>query len=132
MPWGGEANKNTMPWRAAVSAKAAEMMDGMPLLTGPVSVDAEFVFPRPKAHFRTGKRDGELRDNPPFWHAITPDLDKLQRAIGDALSGIVVRDDRQIAEWRVRKVYGAPAAATLLITALEPCQVNARGNEAGT
>ena len=47
-----------------------------------------------------------------------PDLDKLERAIGDALTGIVFRDDSQIAWWSVWKVYGEPARAHIEIATL--------------
>src|SRR5262245_5562628 len=103
MPYGGEANPHLSPWRSTVAEKAAEATNE-PLL-GPVEVTAEFVFPRPKGHFRTGRRAGELKDSAPYWHTIKPDLDKLMRAIGDALSGTVLHDDSQIATWMVCKRY---------------------------
>lgn len=117
-PWGSEANPNTRPWRAAVAASAAEAMTGRAILAGPVYAKALFVFPRPKAHYRTGKHAHELRPDAPRWHEKTPDADKLQRAIGDALTGIVLRDDAQIARWVVAKEYGDPARCELTIATL--------------
>jgi Holliday junction resolvase RusA-like endonuclease len=117
-PWGGEANKNTKPWRATVAAAAVDGMNGSPLLTGPVAVEAVFCFPRPKSHYRTGRRATELRESAPTYHSGPPDLDKLQRAIGDALEGSVLRNDGQIAKWTTRKLYAEPARCELHIHSL--------------
>ena len=38
---------------------------------------------------------------------ITTDCDKLCRSLGDALTGVVFADDRQIATWHAEKVYTA-------------------------
>jgi Holliday junction resolvase RusA-like endonuclease len=105
-PWGGEADTKLRPWRAAVAFEAKTAMNGRAPIVGPVSVDVVFVFSRPKAHYRTGRLAHLLRDDAPYWHDKKPDADKLARAVGDALSGIVFRDDAQIVEWSVRKIYG--------------------------
>lgn len=106
--WGmREDNPRTKPWRATVAAEAAAAMTGTPF-AGPVTLDATFTFPRPKSHYRTGRHADELRPDAPAWHSSKPDTDKLLRAIGDAITGIVVRDDSQIAQITARKVYGTP------------------------
>lgn len=104
--FGAEANPRTRPWRAAVTAEAARAADGQPLMDGPVAVRAVFHFARPKAHYRTGKHNGELRGDAPHYRDNGPDLDKLCRAIGDSLTGTVIRDDRQITSWSALKVWG--------------------------
>lgn len=117
-PWGSEANPNTKPWRATVAAEAAfhrDQITGDSLAAGPLKVTARFYFPRPKSHYRTGKRANELKDNAPTFCATKPDLDKLQRAIGDALTGVLIRDDNQIVHWVALKLYGAPARCELTI-----------------
>jgi Holliday junction resolvase RusA-like endonuclease len=101
-----------------VAEKAREFMKGDPPLVGPVLVEAEFVFPRPKSHYRTGKFERELREEAPVYHTNMPDLDKLQRAIGDALAHTILRDDKQIAAWHVRKLYGNQPHAELWIVRL--------------
>lgn len=119
-PWGTEANKNTRPWRATVSAAAAEKLNGDPLLTGPLECAVLFVFPRPKSHYRTGRNAHELRATAPAWHTSKPDADKLQRAIGDALTGVLIRDDALICAWKVEKRYGEPARAVVAVAQLTP------------
>jgi len=117
-PWGSEANPRTRPWRAAVAAAAAAAMGGDPPLHGPVSVQIQFAFPRPKGHYGSGRNATTLRPTAPGYHAYRPDLDKLIRAIGDALTGIVLRDDAQIAALFVTKVYAAWARTDVAISPL--------------
>jgi Holliday junction resolvase RusA-like endonuclease len=116
-PWGSEDNPHTKPWRETVARAAAEHMDGGPFL-GPVHVGAVFSFPRPKSHYRTGKYADWLKEAAPHYHTSTPDLDKLQRAIGDALTGPIVRNDSQIASWDVSKVYGLTPSAFIRVVTL--------------
>lgn len=119
-PWGGEANVRTRPWRAAVSWAALEAMreGGCQLLAGPVRVFVEFRFARPRSHYGRGRNADVLRPSAPRLVARTPDLDKLVRAVADALSGIVYRDDAQVAELRAVKLYGTPGA-TIEVSAAE-------------
>lgn len=117
-PWGAESNPNTRPWRATVAAAAREAMvakgEGWTSLqhplASPVSLVVRFTFPRPKSHYGTGRNANTLKDSAPNLHAVKPDLDKLLRAIGDAVTGIVVRDDSQISQVFATKEYGSPAA----------------------
>jgi crossover junction endodeoxyribonuclease RusA len=79
---------------------------------GPVEVWAEFRLPRPKSVPKSRK------------HAQTkPDLDKLIRAIGDALAPYkrpgVLRDDSRIVEWHAIKRYADdahPAGVTVRVS----------------
>jgi Holliday junction resolvase RusA-like endonuclease len=75
-------------------------MDSRPLL-GPVSLEVEFrPAARPQAHWLpAGIRRAArvLRLDAPLWHASTPDIDKLCRAVMDALTSVVWIDDRQVA-----------------------------------
>jgi Holliday junction resolvase RusA-like endonuclease len=71
---------------------------------GAVAVELAFTFARPRGHF--GRRGG-LRLSAPTRHAVRPDLDKLVRAVLDALVGAgVIRDDAQVAELHASKRYG--------------------------
>lgn len=115
-----EANVNTLPWRAAVADKAAETMAGIPLLEGALVLEVYFHFPRPKSHYRTGKHAGVLKDTAPMFHATKPDVDKLVRAIGDALTGQVVRDDAQFSGVVATKLYGEKACAHVIVREVMP------------
>jgi len=108
-----EDNPQTEPWRNAVAAAAtAAMLDlgeDHPL-GSPLRLDVTFVFPRPRSHYRTGRNAGQLKPSAPLYHDRRPDLDKLVRAVGDALTGIVAADDAAFVQVVARKHYGQPAA----------------------
>lgn len=99
-----EANKNLAPWRteaiyAAQQAHHGDASEWQPIMR-PVFVAARFFFPRPKSHYGTGRNAGVLKDSAPFYYASAPDLDKLQRALGDVLTqASVIQDDRLIVKW---------------------------------
>lgn len=85
----------------ALAAKAA----GLRPHDGPCCVEATFVLPRPKSHFR---KNGELRPSAPMRHVSKPDGDKLLRAVLDALTGIAWVDDSQADFALARKRYADP------------------------
>ena len=113
-PYGTEDNPHTRPWRATVAEAAARELDGDGPLTGAVQVRVLFVFPRPKTHYGRGGNADRLRPSAPVYHTVYPDLDKLERAIGDALSGTLLRDDKQIVSWSTFKVYGNDPRAEIV------------------
>jgi len=83
-----ESAAGVKPWRSDVKVFAAEAMRG-PLLTGPVFLHCDFVMKRPVS---TSKN----KPTPPA--TKKPDLDKLLRAIGDALKGTIYAEDSLIVE----------------------------------
>jgi len=87
-----ESSKAVGPWRTNVAWWAAQKFTGAPL-DGPIVVEIDFVMPRPAA---TPKRR-----TPPA--VKKPDVDKLARAVLDALTSVVWRDDSQIVDMHVRK-----------------------------
>lgn len=86
-------------WRKTIAWSAAKAMgDGAKLIDGPVVLEAVFFRPRPKSW---PKRR--------CYPTSAPDLSKLVRALEDALTGVIYRDDAQIVGLHVRKVCGEPA-----------------------
>lgn len=102
--------RKSRPWKQEV-AGAANMAAGSfrGLLDGPLRLELVFWMPRPKGHYGTGRNAGKVRPSAPRFPAVKPDVLKLARAVEDALSGIVYRDDAQIVDEVLRKVYGEPA-----------------------
>lgn len=90
-------------YRARVALAANEA--GAHIVGGPVHVEATFVFPRPKAHFGTGKNGETLKPSAPYSVVTKPDADKLLRSLLDALTGVCFVDDSQVVEVCVSKVY---------------------------
>jgi len=117
-----DANAKAKPWKQQVAAVAAAHMAGKPMLEGPLHLHMTFMFPRPKSHYRTGKNAHLLKDDIPFHHTVRPDTTKLIRAAEDALTGIVWRDDSQVAEQYAEKIYvsdGHPGVH-IRITQIDP------------
>jgi Holliday junction resolvase RusA-like endonuclease len=86
-------------WREAI-ARAARTAQGGPTHR-PVRVVIDFLFARPKGH--TGKKG--LLPSAPKHMTTKPDLDKLIRAVLDALTGVVWVDDSQVVTVTARKDY---------------------------
>ena len=92
-------------WRADCKIYARDAHGGPPL-RGAISAMFIFTLPRPKAHYGTGKNRGKLKGSAPKAHTIRPDTTKLIRAVEDALSGIIWKDDAQIIRQTGVKEYG--------------------------
>ncbi|MBF6555520.1 MAG: RusA family crossover junction endodeoxyribonuclease [Acidimicrobiales bacterium] len=109
---GGRAhlfNRSSGPlrdWRGAV-ASAAQPHAPTPVWDGPVSVALAFRLPQPRSRPTTvgrGKKKRAVR----IWPDRKPDVDKLVRAVLDALSGVVFMDDSQVVRLTASKDYGDP------------------------
>jgi len=104
-------NKRQKPWMSTVSVAAGEVFNGS-VLRGPVALTVQYFFPRPKSHYGNGRNAGIVKDSAPKHHISKPDLSKLTRAIEDALSGIVWKDDSQVISHIESKDYAANGEAT--------------------
>jgi Holliday junction resolvase RusA-like endonuclease len=96
-----DANPKAADWKRTVAIFA--QTEGMEILEGPLRATVTFYLARPQGHF--GKR-GLLPSAPPYPHK-KPDCSKIWRSTEDALTGICYRDDAQIVDQHVRKVYAA-------------------------
>ncbi len=108
--WGGlrESSAKVEPWRSAIGYQSRRHYVGDPI-DGPVSVSIEFVFERPKSHFRTGKYSSNLREDAPL-HVTSKsngDIDKLCRSTLDGLSieGSILKDDKNVVMLTAEKRY---------------------------
>lgn len=110
-------SKSLMPWRNAIAHAAREAgWDGRWLLDGAVELDVTFWYRRPESHYGAG---GHIkRSAPSHPHKAGKDLDKLLRAVGDALNGLVWRDDRRIVSVAARRHWGAVEGATIIVKQL--------------
>jgi len=122
--WGGESSKFLKPWRDSVTVAAVEAMVEARevMMLGPVILVCRFNMPRPKSHYRSGARAHELKPSAPLFVPTKPDLDKLLRAVGDALTNAgVVRDDCQITGVVAHKKYadGPPSMDVTVISVPE-------------
>lgn len=81
-----ESSKEVGPWRERVALAAHNVMAGTALFDGAVTVVLNFVLPRPKSAPKRSTPAAIKR----------PDLDKLERAILDAITGVIISDDSQV------------------------------------
>jgi Holliday junction resolvase RusA-like endonuclease len=86
--------------KANLAYFAGEAMGNKPPLEVPLSVVVTAIWPWPKG--LSAKR----REAHHGFFTGRPDGDNVMKLIGDALNDIVWRDDSQIVEHAVRKVYG--------------------------
>lgn len=94
-----ETSKYLEAWRQTMIDAARYAHNGKPPLDGPLRCTVCFLFPCPKTR---PEKAGKL-------HTVSPDADKLQRAVGDALTlADVIVDDRLIAVWAAAKYYTKP------------------------
>lgn len=61
-------------------------------LIGPLDIDLEFHFVKPKSSKR-------------IHHTVRPDIDNLQKAVTDAMNNLFYKDDAQIIRVRATKFY---------------------------
>lgn len=101
--------KHSRPWKALVTDAATQTYDGN-LLEGPLSLELKFWMTRPKSHYGTGRNAARIKTSAPVFPAVKPDLLKLARAIEDALTGVVYRDDAQIVIETLQKAYTREAS----------------------
>lgn len=102
-----EANARLKAWRkeagVALDLYTGTWFGAWEPHDGPLHVDVTFYLPRGKT---------VTRELP----STKPDLDKLQRALGDVLTiNGIITDDARITRWSPRKRYGDPRTVIHLI-----------------
>ena len=78
------------------------------LLTCPIALKLTFFRQRPQGHYGTGRNIGQLKASAPRYPTPKPDLTKLTRAVEDAITGIVWKDDSQVVKQETEKLYCGP------------------------
>lgn len=81
-----ESSAAVGPWRERVAIAAHNAMAGRAVHDGAVWVTLHFVMPRPKSCPKSRTPLAVKR----------PDVDKLARAVLDAITGVIVADDSQV------------------------------------
>lgn len=86
--------------KATIEQIGAAAMDGRPPLEGPleVHVAAFWLYPKSMSKKRRGTYGAHF-------FTSRPDADNIMKLIGDALNGIIWRDDAQIVTVQVSKRY---------------------------
>jgi len=105
----GNDNKKTQLWGAMIHQTAQQHKPETPW-DGPISLLLVFNLKMPQD---VQKRHAKGRLE---WHTKKPDLDKLLRAVKDALKGVIYLDDSQVVESRCRKVYAQAPGVVIHIS----------------
>lgn len=118
-----EASKYLPAWRAAVTeqARAVAIASDWQATDGPVQLHVDFYMTRPKTV--------PFRKRP--WMTKMPDIDKLVRAICDALTDAGIwQDDSQVVRLIARKDYAdeCEPGVHIQVTRLEHLSDNVRGD----
>lgn len=106
-----ESSPNLRPWRAVVTAAAADAVEAAswaPDRRAVCTLYGVWTLARPTSHYRTGKHADQLRDAAPAHPGTRPDLDKLLRSTLDALvdAGALVDDARVVTVHAVKAYPG--------------------------
>jgi len=109
------SNPNLKLWTSDVKAFAAQAWKDV-LTDGPVWLDLLYRFSRPKSHYGTGKNASVLKPGAPKHPIGRPDIDKLERAVLDALTGVVYRDDSQVVSVFQTKEYDKRDELRVVVT----------------
>jgi len=92
------------PWRSAVTAAAVDAMNGAQAIDSPVEVKVTFTFVRPQSV--KGRK----------YPAVKPDIDKLIRAVLDALTSVCFTDDARVVHIDAWKRYGLVPGAEITVS----------------
>jgi crossover junction endodeoxyribonuclease RusA len=109
-----ESSAKVKPWREAVRQEA--LATGLTISAEPIYLHLLFRFRRPQGHFNA---KGALKPSAPQIPITRPDIDKLCRSTLDGLTGVLFRDDSQVAFLVASKEYTLPGE-------LEGCQIEIR------
>jgi len=94
-----ETNQRLPAWRSTVAHCA--LATNQPLISAPVSIAITFRFLRPQSHYR---KSGLAPSAPLLLTSKQKgDIDKLSRAVLDALTGTLLLDDSQVVQLSAHK-----------------------------
>lgn len=115
-------NPSLKQWRHLVAYTAQQHAAGGPLHGG-VHVELDFTLQRPKSLSKSVRQ-----------HLKKPDIDKLARAILDALTGILFPDDSEVVRLTTMKRYApadaAPGVSIRIVSCEEIARLPYRSDEA--
>lgn len=96
-------------WRKGVAAAAVSVWKQPVLKDVSLMLELDFYLKRPEGHWGTGRNAHLLKDSAPAAPLVVPDVDKITRAIFDALTGVVYSDDSRVTLGIMEKRYAVPS-----------------------
>lgn len=98
-------NSKTKGWQGLVAKIAQEHSPEGGIIQGAVVVGIDFYFLRPKSV--------SVKKRPNM--TVKPDIDKVTRSVLDGLKGVIYSDDAVVTGLNIRKYYGDPPRAEIII-----------------
>jgi Holliday junction resolvase RusA-like endonuclease len=103
--WKAEIAKQAQSWLSERAKEAREFLEAAgksvpgpmgnhELFKGPLKMELVFYMLKPKSYPKSVVH-----------HTKKPDIDNLAKAVSDGLNGIFYKDDSQIVDLRIRKMY---------------------------
>ena len=112
--WLVEKSKYVGAWRDDIARAVKD--SGVALGDAPAAVVLTLFMPRPKDHYGTGRNSAHLKDSAPGYPATRPDVDKLARAVLDAMkTGGAIADDGQVVLLSAGKLWAHEGRQGVLI-----------------
>lgn len=102
-------------FKATIRMAAQQAYSGPPL-EGPLRVDVVFVFPRPRS------KVWKSRPMPRYRHISKPDRDNADKAVLDALAGLLFVDDCQVCAGEPEKWVAAGDEQPHVLVKIEPLE----------
>jgi crossover junction endodeoxyribonuclease RusA len=100
-----ESSNRVKPWRQDIKHAAERLLPKTWHAILPMRLKVSFLFARPQSHYRA---NGQLKPSAPrYCTTRIGDLDKLVRALCDALQGLCYLDDSQIIEINATRRYAS-------------------------
>lgn len=112
--WGAYTPDKTILYENLIKLSFQQKYPKVDLLEGYLRMSITAVFEPPKS---TSKKNKDLMYNQMIRPAKKPDIDNVAKCVLDALNGIAYKDDIQVVELHLNKVYGTNAR--LIVTILE-------------
>jgi len=105
-------DKQTLVYEAVIRFFAAEAMGSTDLLETPVSVFLYVRLPVPQSY---SKKRTEACLSGLERPCKKPDIDNIAKTYLDAMNGVIFKDDTQVVDLHVKKVYSAVAGVDVAI-----------------
>ncbi|QTD88782.1 RusA family crossover junction endodeoxyribonuclease [Burkholderia anthina] len=105
----------TRAYERQVAQIAAAAMRGRPLLDGPVRILLEIDVEVPESWPKYRRADALAGL---IWPTVKPDIDNTEKALLDAMNGVVYRDDSQIVVVQKSKHYATSPQVRIVIDEL--------------
>jgi Holliday junction resolvase RusA-like endonuclease len=107
--------QKTVAYEGLIAMAGQDAFEGSALIEGPIYLVVTATFQIPASWSK--KRKAQLATGP-AWHTSKPDGDNILKAVGDGLNGVIWKDDSQIVQSKMIKIYGETPGLHIIVEAL--------------